>query len=510
MSEVSRTKSAFWGTISTQIFTIVSMAVSIISTPLMLKYLNNDEYGLFIIFFQIINYLALFDFGLSTAVIRNLALHRSNSVDDRVMVNKIMSTGVFVAAFFGVIVAVAGSLFAPFVPEVYDLSADLARPCVLIVVSLSFLVGVQFLQRGLGGIFFAHHRQTLIATPLFIINLLVTGLTLLLLSRGYGLWTFIYVNVFQLLSNGLVQLLLLRKYYPEIVISKKFYSHDMTKSMLGYGFFMFVHGLAMQVILYTDRLVIGKVLAISLVAIFSITVRIPEVGMTLLGRVSENILPAVSEIVVYEGVEKVRSIFKRVMLLITTLSLSAFWMMIAFDEWFINLWVGKQYFAGQQVLMLALIIMIQQAVTRIGVYFLNAKSIAKPLSYMTMVEAAINLSLSIYFGKMLGMKGILMGTIVASCLTTIWYVPFLLQKHLDINFITCVFRPAVKPVVYISLLGIVLCLMIHNIKYKFSDSWFVFLLMALAYGFLFVVFLWKVFLKNEFYEYVPVKYRRFF
>jgi O-antigen/teichoic acid export membrane protein len=274
MTEISRTKSAFWGILSTQAFTIISMVVSIVSTPLMVRYLNKDAYGLSIIFFQIVNYLALFDFGLSTAVIRKLALHRGDDEYNRLMVNKIMSTGVLVAAVFGLFVTLVGIGFAPLLPRVYNLSADLAAPAIPIVITLSLLVGGQFIIRGLGGIFFAHHRQALIATPIFVVSLLTTGLTIVLLSRGVGLWTFVYANVFQLVASFAAQVVLLRLYYPELRIRLQFYDRQLTGSMLNYGFFMFLHGLATQIILFTDRLVIGKVLSLSLVAVFSLTVRI--------------------------------------------------------------------------------------------------------------------------------------------------------------------------------------------------------------------------------------------
>ncbi|RSK36052.1 lipopolysaccharide biosynthesis protein [Hymenobacter metallilatus] len=510
MAEISRTKSAFWGTVSTQAFTVISMVVSIVSTPLMVKYLDKDAYGLSIIFFQIVNYLALFDFGLSSAVIRNLALHRGDDEHNRLMVNRIMSTGVLVAAGFGLLVAVLGISLAPLLPKAYDLRPELAAPAVPIVITLSLLVGGQFIQRGLGGIFFAHHRQALIATPIFAVNLLTTGLTLLLLWRGVGLWTFVYANLFQLFGNGVVQVWLLRRYYPNVQIRPRFYDKALTHSMLGYGFFMFLHGLATQVILYTDRLVIGKVLSLALVAVFSLTVRIPEVGMNLLGRVTENALPAVAEIVVHEGPARARVYFHRMMLLIVVMSLAAFWLMLALDEWFIRLWVGPDFFAGQQVLVLALIIMVQQTITRTGVFFLNAKGIARPISFAAMVEAALNLALSITLGQMLGMSGILLGTILAALLTSVWYIPFLLRKHLEISLMDSLVRPILGPTLGVSAAGIAIYFLVRALDaVPFFNNWLWFLPIGAVVSLLMGIFVWLVYLRKPLGEYVPLRFRRY-
>ena len=510
MSDISRTKSAFWGTVSTQAFTIISMVVSIVSTPLMVKFLDKDAYGLSIIFFQIINYLALFDFGLSSAVIRKLALHRGDDEKNRLMVNKIMSTGVLVGAGFGLLVVVIGISLAPLLPRAYDLRPALAAPAVPIVITLSLLVGVQFVQRSLGGIFFAHHRQVIIATPIFVVNLLTIGLTLVLLSQGVGLWTFVYANVFQLVTAFMVQVVLLRMYYPELRIGVRFYDKELTRSMLGYGFFLFLQGLATQVILYTDRLVIGKILSLSLVAVFSLTVRIPEVGMNLLSRVTENSLPAVAEIVVREGAERARTYFHRIMLLIVVMSVAAFWLMLALDEWFIRLWVGPDFFAGQKVLVLALIIMVQQTVTRTGIFFLNAKGIARSLSYATLIEAALNLTLSIGLGHWLGMSGILLGTLIAALLTSVWYVPFLLRKHLGISLLDSLVRPVVGPVIGVSGVGIAIYFLVQMLyRIPFLNHWLWFLPIGGMVFTMMGIFVWLVFLRVPLGQYVPVHLRRY-
>ncbi len=510
MAEVSRTKSAFWGTISTQAFTIISMVISIVSTPLMVRYLDKDAYGLSVIFFQIINYLSLFDFGLSTAVIRNLALHRGDDDGNRLMVNKIMSTGVFVAAGFAGFVTLLGLCFAPFLPRIYDLRPELAAPAVPIVITLSVLVGAQFIQRGLFGIFFSNHRQTLIATAYFIVNILTTGVTLWLLWSGVGLWTFVYANVFQLLITTVMLLGMMRVYYPHVLIRPRFYDKALTSSMMNYGFFMFLQGLATQVILYTDRLVIGKVLSLSLVAVFSLTVRIPEVGMNILGRITENSLPAVAEIVVHEGPERARFYFHRMMLLIVSLSMVAFWTMLALDEWFIRMWVGPDFFAGQQILVLALIIMVQQTITRTGGFFINAKGIARELSYLTMAEAALNLALSIGLGYRLGMSGILLGTIIASLLTSSWYVPYMLQKHFGISLRDSVIRAIGWPVLGMSFAGAIVVYLARQVDaIPQLSHWLGFIVVGAVVALVLGAFAWLVYLRPILSEYIPLRFRRY-
>lgn len=508
MSGASRSRAAFWGIISNQAFTIISMIVSIVSTPLMIKYLDKEAYGLFIIFYQIINYLSLFDFGLSTAVNRHLALHRADTEHNRLMINRIVSSAIVMGGIFGLVAIIGGCGFAPFLPNLYHLRPDLAGPAVPIVMTISLVIAGQFMQRCLGSLFYAHHRQPLIGTPLFIISMLTTGLTILLLTQGIGLWSFMYANLFQFFVTLAVQVGLVWHYYPHLRVGWRFFDKQLVRVMMGYGFFMFLHGVAAQVILYTDRLVIGKVLTLSLVTIFSLTVRIPEVGMNLLSSILNNIMPALAEITMHEGEENTRVHFRRIMVLMVSLSVMAGWLMLVLDEWFIHLWVGNSFFAGTTTLVLALIIMIQQIITRTSIQFLDAKGVVRASSIAAIVEAILNISISIILGKKIGLNGVLLGTILASLLTSSWYLPYLLRKHLRISFYTYLVQGLIYPLIGVSLAGAAIFGMAQSIRPYLLANWAGFFVMAILSSLLLGVFVWIAFLRGPLGNYVPLRLRR--
>ena len=484
------------------------MVVSIVSTPLMIRYLDKDAYGLSIIFYQIINYLALFDFGLSTAVNRYLALHRTDTPENRVMLNKIVTTAVMMGGVFGLLVIMGGCGFAPFLPDVYHLRADLAGPAVPIVMTLSLVIAGQFMQRSLGSIFYAHHRQPLIGTPLFFISMATTGVTIWLLAHGHGLWSFMYANLFQFFMTLIVQVGMVRYYYPHLRVHWRFFDKELVRAMMGYGFFMFLHGLAAQIILFTDRLVIGKILTLALVSVFSLTVRIPEVGMNLLSSILGNAAPALAEIAVHEGEKQTLVNFRRMMVLMVSLSMLACWAMVVLDEWFIHLWVGSSFFAGTTTLVLALIVMVQQIITRTGVQFLDAKGIVRASSLAAIVEAILNITISVALGRLIGLNGILLGTIIAALLTSTWYVPYLLRKHLGVSLNLYLVQGLGKPVVGISLLGACLYGGLQYVRGYLPVNWLSFLLVALVVGGTLSAFVWLVYLRGPLGSYVPARLRR--
>lgn len=509
MNTISRSKSAFGGAVVAQVFTLLSMLVAIVTTPLMVRYLDAEAYGLSILFFQVLGYLHLFDFGLSTAVIRNMALHQPNAEDEQTQIelNRIASTSFFVSGLLGLIILVTIFFLAPFTSHLFHMRADLVAPSTYILLSLGVVILTTFIQRGLGGMFFAHHRQALITLPSSIISVLSVVGTVWLLSRGMGLWAFVYVNLTTAGLNLLIHLVLVRVYYPRLRLKWQFFDLDLLKSLFSFGAFMFLAGLATQVILYTDRLVIGRVISLAAVAVFSITVRIPEVCLILLSHVTYHALPALTEIVNRGDEPQIRRAYHRLAILTSSLSTVAFWLMLSMNEWFIRLWVGPSFFAGHLVLALALLVMMQQALARTGVFFLNAKGIARPLSFMAIGEAALNITLSVFLGYRLGLAGVLLGTLIAAACTSGWFVPLLLRRHLGISATDYWLRSFLVPLFTLSGAGAVLYAGVRWVRNAGSPGWLSFFLIGAVCGLSLMAVAWYGFLREPLGDYVPARLR---
>lgn len=505
---ISRSRSALLGTLSSQAFTIISMLVSIVTTPLTLRYLDKDAYGLSILFFQISNYLGTLDFGIGVAIIWQLAMHRGEDDHNTMMVNRILSTGTIAAGVLGGVVALIAFFFAPFVPSIYHLKPGLAADAVPIICWMGLFSGLQFLQRGIGGLFFAHHRQTLIGTPVFLSGLTSTLLTVLLLTLGVGLWSFVYSTLYQLVVNVVIQYVLLKRYYPNLRLSVKYFDRELLRKLFGYGIFLFLNGIAGLVILQTDRLVVGQIISLAAVSVFSITTRIPEVAMGLISKIMDNMAPAVMEISNRETNQQANIYYQRILLLVSSLSMLSFWLVFCLDEWFIDLWVGPTLFAGHTVLVLALVLMVQQAIVRAGSGFLYAQGFTRSVSLMGLVEAPVNISLSVFLGHRIGLPGVLIGTLVASLFTSVWFTPYLLKQHLGLSLST-ILNAVLRPIIGISLVGALAYTIVWGMRATLPNNFFLFTGAGFIITMLLGSFTWLVFLRQPFATYVPASLRRY-
>ncbi|MGV3588300.1 MAG: oligosaccharide flippase family protein, partial [Adhaeribacter sp.] len=260
---MSRVKSAFWGSVSSQLFMVISMMLGMVTTPFILKFLDKEEYGLSTILFQIVGYLSMFDFGLGSAVARYLATSRGDDEATRTSVNRIISTSFFTYSVLGILVIVAGISFSPFLPQFFEMNARLSDVAISIAFTLSIFIGLQFPLKVFSSIFYAHQRQLLSNTTGFIIGLLNLILPVVFLYFGQGLWSFVYTNIISTVISIVVTFYLLRKYYGYLRIRPKFFDKNLLGQMFSFGFFLFLNAIAVQIIFFTDRFFIGSFVSLT-------------------------------------------------------------------------------------------------------------------------------------------------------------------------------------------------------------------------------------------------------
>jgi len=183
--------------------------------------------------------------------------------------------------------------------------------------------------------------------------------------------------------------------------------------------------------------------------------------------------------------------------------------MYILNRWFLFLWVGEQYFVGQQVLFLALIIMVQHNILHVSGLSLYGIGIVKGISLMGLAEALLNLVLTIWLGKIYGIQGILIATIIACWLTVMWYVPFITMKNLKIELNEYLLKPLLIPILAISGLGAIFYFFTNYIFDIIPITWLSFSVISFITALLLMCFVWIVFLRKEFSEYIPVRLRKY-
>jgi O-antigen/teichoic acid export membrane protein len=505
---MSRARAAFLGSISSQVFMVVNMLLGIIITPILLKFLNKEEFGLSTVIFQLVGYINMLDFGLGNAMSRNLAANRGDDENSKITVNKIMSTTFFTFSVIGALVIIGGLSLSPFIPELFEMRGSLNQVAVAIIISLSISIGIQFPLRAFYGIFYAHQRQMLSNSVGFLMTFLNIILPVVFLYFNYGLWSFVYTNIICSLVGISTIMLLNRKYYPYIKIRPAFFDKTILSEMFHFGFFIFLNAIAYQVIFFTDRFFIGSLVSLSAVTIFSLTAKAPEFGRELIFKITDNAFPALVEINSKEGESKLKSVHQKLLLVTSCCFSIGFWMILILNVWFLKLWVGDGFFAGQAIFLLALGLMVIQTLIHVSGVCLIGAGLVKGFSLISLLEAAINISLTLWLGKMFGVAGVLLATVIAGSLTSLWYIPYTAMKFMKIRF-TEYLKAIFGPLISISVVGMCLYWISRYLFGHIELNWVNFFAVALLLAIIFVTFTWSLFLRKELLHYIPYKIKRY-
>jgi len=468
---MNRTKSTFFGVISSQAFMIISMALNIFSTPFIVKGLDAQIYGLSIIIFQITSYLGQFDFGLGAGVTRYLAGNRGTDDESKSSIEKIISTSFIVYLILGSLVAMAGVAAAPFAIKIFNVPTKYASDVQPIISIVCVLVGFQFLLRSISGIFYAHQRQVLSNTISFVLTITNTVFVIVFIYMGYGLWSFVYAQIIGFIFNVLINLFFFKKYYRSIVISVKDFDSKLLRQMFSFGFYIFLNGLAVQIVFQTDRIIVGSLISLTAVSIYSLTTRIPELMTGIIWKITENSFPGMVELSKSNESKTFKETHDKLMQLTLSLSTIGFWVILIISFPFLKLWVGEKYYAG--IVFISLVsglYLFQHTFLHVTAVCLNGAGFVKGFSLMSIVEASLNLLLSILFCKKYGLIGVVIGTVIAGFLTSVWFVPFVAIKYKGFklySYLLSIF----KPIFICSIFG-GLSFFLFGDFFKTVNSWF--------------------------------------
>ena len=504
---MSRVRSAVMGVVSSQLFMFVNMFLALWTTPLYLTILGKEGYGLYTVIIQLIAYIYLMDLGLNAGVTRELAGFKDiEKHENKIAINQVISTSFFVYLFIGVLSFATILVAMPFVPKVFDIPEEFKGVLNNILMSYGFFMLINFPMKAIAGIFYAHQRQVLSNSLGFVSNLISILLPLLLLHlfEEIGLMAFVVANLINIIISVSINVYYIVKHYPFLKIRFGFFKSDVFKEMFRFGIYTFLIQLAVQVVFQTDRILVGSLVSLSAVSMYAITLRIPEMCLQTSFRITSSSFPAMVESFKNTAGREISNIHNKLMLLQITIILCSLILITVLDKPFIEVWVGDNFFSGWYVLGIYQILMMLLTINNVSSVCLNSSGDIKGLSVWAILEAGINLCLSYYLGKKYGITGIIGATLLASLLTTSWFIPYKTMKVFNIPFIDYI-----KPILLTTAFFIPVGILFHftsRIYFEWiGTSWLSIILFGGLLTIILLLFSWYVVLRNTFITYLPSK-----
>lgn len=270
----------------------VPALLAVLTVPITVRYLGQEDYGLLMLVTSIMGYFALIDINVTAASTKFVAQHHAQGAQRQV--HQTVTFGLLIYLGIGLMGGAALWAFAqPLVTEVFKISparqADAIRA--LQWAALGFLMGqVQVYLQSLPG---ALSRYDLAGSVEAGFGILLPLLTVALLMLGGGLVELIWLRIALSVIQGLGVLLWLMR---RMRLRWARPDGDTRRSMLSFSAFAFLSRFAALTYSHGDKLIIGAIVGAGPLTLFAVPTTLVNRVMALLFRLAAVMFPHASQL----------------------------------------------------------------------------------------------------------------------------------------------------------------------------------------------------------------------
>jgi O-antigen/teichoic acid export membrane protein len=417
--------SAVARTVSTVIFAVISFFLM----PFLIAHLGERWYGIWILVSGLVANSYLLDLGMASAVTRYVARHLA--LGDNEGANRVISTCLVIYTVLAVVVfamTLVVSFFAErFVPDPNDLRIIRAT---IIVIGLQY--AAEFPFKAFAGIVSSYVRYDLLMLSRVLNVAITTALMVFFVGRGYGILSMaIIVLAVDQLSNFLYYRIA-KHLFRELKVGRAYVTRGLVKELFSYSTWSFVTQLATQVRFRKDAFVIGAMIGASAVTYYSVGLRLVEYLVDFVNRATNMLTPVFTRYYYERNFEELRSKYLFVTRINAVMGLFGGGMLIILGKAFIVRWMGPTFDQSYPILV---ILTVAMAVELIGVHtdnILYAISKHKHLAIINVIEAVLNLALSIALAIPWGIVGVAVGTALPLLFFRLLVIPRVAGKFIEL------------------------------------------------------------------------------
>ncbi len=405
-----RTKKSLKNIISVVIFNLIIGILGFAKVRVFVHYLSDDIYSLNQLFYQLFSYIAIADIGFG--LVLNKELYKAFAKNDKKEVNNIYSTSKKFYKYIGIFMLLVALIISFFVHHLTN--ANVNRFYIQIVCII-------FLIRNIIDYFFVAPRYIMDSNQnAYKINYLVKGIKILEIIIEIGLISIGVDYLFVLLPGIAITIIidlyinhLVYKDYPWLEDNKTFNKKYLkgTKDLV----YLKLAGIMNS---NTDIILLSTFINPLTVVIYTSYNYVTKFVSDTIYIAATAITPSFANVLLKENEEKKYSVFCELNILFIFIASFAFIMLYGFMNPLITFWIGKKYLTTNLTLFLFCFIIFESISIRAVVVTINSLGLFKETKIATILEAIINLIISILLVRKYKIIGVLLGTIIATLCTS--------------------------------------------------------------------------------------------
>lgn len=500
MENKTRKKNSLKNMVGTILSNVLTIAIGVIAQAIFIKILGSEYLGLNSLFSNIISMLAIVEMGIGSAIIYNL--YKPIADNNIEQIKSLMQFYKKSYRIIALIVTTVGLLIIPLIPSIVDINSVNNININIYLVYLLFLSDTVF------SYFLSYKRSILYANQKnYTINLIHMGYTvimnvlqLVVLFQTKNYYLYLIVKIAMRLVENIVITILANKMYPYLKDKKinkldKKIEDDIFKKVKA----LFFHKIGGFVINGTDNIIISKFLGLVTVGLYSNYYLIINSVQMVFNQAIQALTASIGNMLVTESVDKQFDIFKKIRFLNFWISTFAGISILIIMDSFITIWIGSEYILPITVLMILVFNFYQRLMRSTYNAFKEAAGIYYEDRFVPIIESILNIAFSIIFVKILGLGGVILGTIASGLVIWCYSYPKYVYKKL---FNRSYLNYSKETLGYLALFVILtICTYYLSTLIIFSNVWLEFISNILIALIVPNIILLLIFAKNENFKY---------
>lgn len=415
------------------VFYFLNLVLQFFSRKIFLDYLGSEVLGLNTTAQNLLGFLNLAELGIGSAVAYNL--YKPIYEGDKRAINDIVSIQGWLYRRVAYVVMTGACILMCFFPLIFDkanvpLWYTYATFLALLVSALlGYFVNYKMIVLSADQ---KEYKITYCTQGVKIVKVLLQMVAIMTLPNGYVYW--IALEVLMAVVSSAVLNRTLKKEYPWLcpAIEKGKRVQREYPGIIRKTKQLFFHKIGGLVLFQTTPLVIYAYTSLTLVAIYGNYMLIVIAVTSLMNALLNGINAGIGNLVAEGEKKKIKSVFWQLTTLRMWLASVACFGIYLLGHSFICIWIGEEYVMPQSTFLVLIIITFIQ-LTRTNEVFLNAYGLFQDV-WAPVIEASLNLGLSILLGCYYGLTGILIGVLISLVIVIgIWKPFFLYHKAFKEN-----------------------------------------------------------------------------
>lgn len=470
------------------------MVVAFFLAPFLVGKLGVDRYGIWVLFGQIIGYMGLMDLGIRLAVTTYVAKY--NAKNDPVKRNEIINSSLGLYTMIAIVIVLFALSFSFIIDHVFKIEPQLENEARLVFIIVHLTLATQLPANVFAGSISGMQRYDIANGISIVVTAIRTAIIVFVIQKYQNLvYLAIITFLFEQVKNGCFvffsyRILKSLEFRFDLIKPTK----ERIKKISSFSLKTLLLTMTQRVIFGTDTIVIGALLSTAEVTYYVIGWNLVNYTRNIVMKLSHVLAPAAShnEASGIEGGVRDLMIFSIRSAIIVSLPIYLF--LYFFGKYLIFLWMGKDFGISYTVLCILLVADIANVIMAPAVNIVIGIGKHGRVAKLRVIEAILNIGLSIILVKKIGIVGVAIGTMApALAINFLFVFPYTLRTA-NLSFKEFARNVLNGPAKVVAILSVILMPMA---KFLIPHTWTLLVTNIVIIGMLYILLSYLFILEKE-------------